>query len=86
MVAVKVTDKYHIYRTKVILTGTMGLSIIGLWYISSVSINSCDVVEISINAVSALHQLLWLDGTSWIWIEPAGCSLSVQCIKGNRVV
>ena len=85
----KVMDKCCIYRTKVILTRTMGLSIIGMWCILSVSINSCDIVEISINAVSALHQSLWLVGTTWIWFELAKSSLSVQGIKGikgNRVV
>ena len=41
---------------------------------SSVSINSCDIVEISINAVSTLHQSLWLDGTSQIWFEQFKCA------------
>ena len=87
IVAVKVMDKYHIYRTKVILTRTMELSItVGMWYISSVSINSCDIVEISINAVSTLHQSLWLDGTSRIWFEPVASSLSAHGIKVNHVV
>ena len=49
----------------------MELSIIGMWCISSVSINSCDIVEISINIVSTLHQ---------------SSSVSVHGIKGNRVV
>ena len=79
-------EKYCILRTKVILTNTMELSIIGMWCISSASINSCDVVEISSNAVSTLHQSLWLDGTSQIWFEPATSSLSVHGIKGNHVV
>ena len=72
--------------TKVILTRTMEPSIIGMWCISSASINSCDVVGISINAVSALHQSLWLDGTSRIWFELVLSSSSVHGIKGNRVV
>ena len=42
-------------------------------------------MESSINAVSALHQSLWLDGTSQIWFELAASSLSVHGIKGNRV-
>ena len=74
-----------VHKTKGILARTMELSIIGMWYISSVSINSCDVVEISSNAVSTLHQSLWLDGTSWIWFELATSSLSVQSIKGNCI-
>ena len=53
------------HKTKGILAVTMELSIIGMWCISSASINSCDVVEISSNTVSALHQLLWLVGTTW---------------------
>ena len=61
-----VMDKYCILRTKVILTRTMELSIIGMWCISSVSINSCDVVGISISTVSALHQSLWVVGTGQI--------------------
>ena len=71
---------------KVILTRTMELSIIGMWCISSVSINSCDIVEISSNTVGALHQSLWLVGTSWIWFELATSSLSVHGIKGNCVI
>ena len=79
-------EKYCILRTKVILTRTMELSIIGMWCISSASINSCDVVGISINAVSALHQSLWLVGTGQFWFELATSSLSEHGIKGNRVV
>ena len=53
-----------VHKTKGILAVTMELSIIGMWCISSASINNCDVVEISSNAVSALQQSLWLVGTS----------------------
>ena len=59
----------------------MEVSIIGMWCISSVSINSCDIVKISSNAVSTLHQSLWLVGTSWIWLELPTSRLSVQAIK-----
>ena len=78
-------EKYCILRIKVILTRTMELSIIGMWYISSVSINGCDIVKISSNTVSTLHQSPWLDGTSRIWFELATSSLSVQGIKGSRI-
>ena len=54
--------------------------------ISSASINSCDIVEISSNAVSALHQSLWLVGTSWIWLELARSCLSVHGINRNHMV
>ena len=48
--------------------------IFDMWCISSVSINSCDIVGIFSNAVNALQQSLWLVG------------ISVQGIKGNRMV
>ena len=75
-----------VHGTKGILTRTMELCIISMWYMSSVSINSCDTVETSSNAVSTLHDSLWLVGTSWIWLELARSSLSVQGIKGNHMV
>ena len=64
----------------------MELSIIGMWCISSASINSCDVVGISINIVIALEHLAWLAETSSNRSRPVRSSSSVHGIKGNRVV
>ena len=43
------------------------------------------VMESSSNAVSALHQSLWLAVSSSSWREPVESSLSVHGIKGNCV-
>ena len=43
-------------------------------------------MESFINAVSTLHQSLWLDGTSQIWFELATSSLSEQGIDEEGFV
>ena len=54
--------------------------------ISSTSINSCDVMGISIDIVFALKHLAWLAEASSNCSKPVRPSSSAHGIKVNRVV
>ena len=54
--------------------------------ISSTSINSCDIMGISIDIVFTLKQLAWLAEASSNRSKPVRSSSSVHGIIGNRVV